>query len=186
MARNASMMRLWKQAEEKQKRLESRKVVQTLMPDLHSLEQSKDPDWHYLMRTIEDKSHFYQAAFNKLQKDATNELAYQDTRKSPVFNRPIDAVNETSLFRVKKLDAFDHMKAKLEKSELPTELDLLLDNQLGKYLNELIERDPLKGVVKRSKESEARWAENDPKQRQRNKTLDYVDEQQGIQKILFR
>ena len=64
----------------------------------------------------------------------------------------------------------------LEKSQIPTSCETLLQNKLGTYLNDMIEQDPFKMIAKPSAERDARWAENDPKYRRLNKTLDYIDE----------
>ena len=41
-------------------------------------------------------------------------------------------------------------------------------------------------VSKPTAEREARWAENDPKYRRLNQTLDYIEEQNCIEKIVFK
>lgn len=84
--------------------------------------------------------------------------------------------NETSKFGDKRPNPYDRMLQKLEKSQIPSSLEILLQNRLGTYLNDMIEKDPFKMISKPSAERNARWAENDPKYRRLNKTLDYIDE----------
>ena len=84
--------------------------------DLSSISSSADPGWNYLMHTIQDKRHFYQAALSKLQNDAREELAYVNTRKSPTFVKPPDRVNDTSPFPEPRLSPFDKMQNTLKRS----------------------------------------------------------------------
>ena len=77
--------------------------------------------------------------------DAGSELAYIETRKSPSFKRPADKVNDTSIFPDKKRDTFDQMQYQLDQSQVPTDLDYLLANRLGEYVDSLIEKDPYTG-----------------------------------------
>lgn len=179
------MMRLKNEAAEKIAKIKARTVSNTIQ-DLNLIGASGDPNWHFLMGTIQDKRHFYKAAFSKISNDAMNTLKYVDTRKSPTFVKPPDKVNESSMFAEVKLNAYERMKEQLEKSQLPDNLEVLLQNKLGTYLNEMIKREPLKMVSKPTKEREARWAENDPKYTRLNKTLDYIEEQICIEKIVFK
>ena len=80
------------------------------------------------------------------------------------------------MFAEKRLNAFDKMKDQLDKSQIPDNLEILLQNKLGTYLNEMIKKEPMKMVSKQTAEREARWAENDPKYNRHNKTLDYIEE----------
>ena len=86
-------------------------------------------------------------------------------RKSPTFAKPPDLVNDTSRFAEPKLNSYEQMIDKLEKSQIPTSLEILLQNKLGTYLNDMIKKDPFKMISKPSKEREERWEEDDPKYR---------------------
>ena len=76
------------------------------------------------------------------------------------------------------------MKDQLDKSQIPDNLEILLQNKLGTYLNEMIKKEPMKMVSKPTAEREARWAENDPKYHRLNLTLDYIEEQNCIERIV--
>ena len=78
------------------------------------------------------------------------------------------------------------MHEKLEQSKAPTDLDILLQNKLGDYLCDLLEKDPIAGLIRQSKSREARWADASKADRRFNKTLDYVDEQSAIDRIVYR
>ena len=60
-----------------------------------------------MLGTIQDKRHFYKAAFSKIGNDANNELKQLETRKSPTFVKPPDKVNDTSRFAEKRLNSFE-------------------------------------------------------------------------------
>ena len=62
--------------------------------------------------------------------------------------RPEDKVNETSKFGDKNRNPYDKMKTQLEKSQIPTNLEILLQGKLGTYLNVMVEKDPFKMVSK--------------------------------------
>ena len=78
-----------------------------MIHDLRHIGESNDPSWHFLLGTLQDKRHFYKAAFSKIGTDAMNELKYVNTRKSPTFVKPPDKVNDTSKFAEKRLNSFD-------------------------------------------------------------------------------
>ena len=78
------------------------------------------------------------------------------------------------------------MKDQLDKSQIPDNLEILLQNKLGTYLNEMIKKEPLKMISKPTAERDARWAEDDPKYLRLNKTIDYIEEQICIEKIVHK
>ena len=159
-------------------------VGKTSMSGLTLIGKNQDRDWKLLLDTCKDVKHFHLAALAKVERDAEASLGYSKTRKSPSFQKPPDRVNETSLFPLKQdLTPYELLQEKIAKLE-STDLDILLDNKLGTYLNNLLEKDPVKGVSKPTKEKAARWAEQGPKQKRFNKTLDYVEEQCCIEKII--
>mmetsp|Transcript_16497 Transcript_16497/g.22303 ORF Transcript_16497/g.22303 Transcript_16497/m.22303 type:complete len:107 (-) Transcript_16497:109-429(-) len=106
------------------------------------------------MDTVQDKRHFYEVALRKVSQDASSELGYLDTRKSPSFQRPPDRVKESSKFSEQKMSVFERLQSRLDKSKAPTDLDILLDNKLGTYVQELLEKDPIKNLVRQSKSRE--------------------------------
>ena len=59
------------------------------------------------MGTIQDKRHFYQAAFSKVRQDALKELKAMEIRTSPPFARPAKKVNDTLIFAERKLSPYE-------------------------------------------------------------------------------
>ena len=59
------------------------------------------------MGTIQDKRHFYQAAFSKVRQDALKELKSMEINKSPIFARPAKNVNDTFKFAERKLGPYE-------------------------------------------------------------------------------
>ena len=114
--------------------------------DLDMIGESKDPEWSYLMNTLQDKRHFYETAFMKVKNDADYELAEHSAKQSPYFRKPPDKVNDTSKFPDIEKDVFERMKDRLEKTKAPTDLDVLLQNKLGNYVVDLLEKDPIKSL----------------------------------------
>ena len=62
--------------------------------------------------------------------------------------KPADRVNETSKFGDRNRNPYDKMKATLEKSQIPSNLEILLQGKLGTYLNVMVETDPFKMISK--------------------------------------
>ena len=164
VARYASAMRVRQVAEEKQARMKSRTVSQTIQ-NLQRIEQSRDPAWSRLMGTIQDKRHFYQAAFSKVRQDALKELKAMEIHKSPIFARPARKTNDTLKFAERKLGPYEKMHAQLDSSLVPTSEEMLLENKLDTYIANMLEADPMKMISKNTREREARWAENGPRAR---------------------
>jgi len=52
------------------------------------------------------------------------------------------------------MSVFERLQSRLDKSKAPTDLDILLDNKLGTYVQELLEKDPIKNLVRQSKSRE--------------------------------
>ena len=127
-ARQASMSRLKQLNEQKKSRALLRMASSKLQDDLKHIGESADPEWSYLLGTVQDKRHFYEAALNKIEKDAEGELAYVNARKQPGFVKPPDRINESSRFPDVKSNVYERMQEKLEKSKAPTDLDILLQN----------------------------------------------------------
>ena len=86
--------------------MKSRTVSQTIQ-DLQRIETSRDPAWQRLMGTIQDKRHFYQAAFSKVRQDALKELKAMEIHKSPIFARPTKKTNDTLKFAEIKLGPYE-------------------------------------------------------------------------------
>ena len=118
------------------------------------------------MGTIQDKRHFYQAAFSKVRQDALKELKAIEIHKSPIFTRAGIKNRDNLRFAETKLNPYEKMHAQLDSSQVPTSLEMLLENKLDKYIANMFESDPMKLVSKNTREREARWAENDPRSRQ--------------------
>jgi len=69
IARNASKALVQREAEAREE-WQLKRAVRSQLKDLQIIAESEDRAWQKLMTTCVDKRHFFQAAFQKLGKDA--------------------------------------------------------------------------------------------------------------------
>ena len=80
------------------------------------------------------------ATINKISKDAVSELNYANAHKSPFYRLPPNRT-ENSRFGENRKDSFEKMKQKLEKAQIGSSLEILLQNRLGTYLKNMLKDD---------------------------------------------